>query len=253
MSFQSRKQKILKIIGDAGEAEVSDLAAALGTSEITIRRDLALLASDGLLQRTHGGAIRVGLGEFPVSFANKSAVNAEEKDYICRLAAAEIRDGEVIFIDCGSTAFRLCPFIRSKKIKVITNSLPVVNELAGAEISVTLVGGEVDRDRLAVHGSMAVEHIRRYRADKAFLGVDGISAVNGLSAMSEKEAEITLAMAGQASEVYLLCDSAKLGKEKYLQFAPLSLADVLITNAGEDAVRAFREAGMKVINEKAPV
>ena len=247
MSFQSRKQKILKIVDESGEVDVKELALRVETSEITIRRDLTLMAADGLIFRTHGGAMKVGLANSPVSFANKSAVNAEKKDYICRLAAGEIFDGEVIFMDCGSTTFRLCQFIKNKRIKVITNSLPVVYELLNSEVSVNLAGGEIDQARLAAHGSIAVEHIKRYKADKAFLGVDGISAENGLSAMSEKEAEITLAMAGQAAKTYLLCDSGKVGNDKYLHFADLDLVDVIITESDTSQVKLLGDKGLQII------
>jgi DeoR family fructose operon transcriptional repressor len=249
MSYQSRKQIILKIVEEKGEADVKELAQVLDTSEITIRRDLGLMAADGLIYRTHGGAMKVSLVNQPVSFAQKSGVNADKKDYICRLAAARINDGDIIFMDCGSTVFRLCPFIKNKKIKVVTNSLPVVYELINTEVSINLVGGELDNDRQAVHGIIAAEHIQRYQADKAFLGVDGISPENGLSAAGEKEAELTKAMAGQARVTYLLCDSSKLGKDKYLTFAPLQLIQVLITDEqAPEVIDSYIKAGLKVLN-----
>ncbi|WP_247233546.1 DeoR/GlpR family DNA-binding transcription regulator [Telluribacter sp. SYSU D00476] len=248
MSFQNRKNKILAIVEEKGEVDVKELALALDTSDITVRRDLAALAADGYILRTHGGAMKVEPVRGPVDFAQKAAVNGDLKDHICRMAAQEIQEGEVVFLDCGSTVFRLCQFIRNKRLKVITNSLPVVYELLGSQVSVNLVGGEVDSNRLAIHGKIAEEHIARYQADRAFLGVDGISVDRGLSAHSEKEASMTLAVAAQARVTYLLCDSSKLGKDKYLQFAPLTLADVLITDADEGIVQPYREQGVRVVN-----
>ncbi|GAB3326185.1 DeoR/GlpR family DNA-binding transcription regulator [Larkinella ripae] len=250
MRFPNRKRLILQTVGERGSVDVKELAELLQTSEITIRRDLTLLAADGLIYRTHGGAMDVQLAANPVRFVNKTAVNSENKDHICRLAAQEILEGDTIFLDCGSTVFRLCQFIRNKRIRVITNSLPVINELMQSEVTVNLVGGEVDAKRQAVHGLMANEHIARYRAHKAFLGVDGISAQNGLSAHSETEAEMTLAMAAQAAEVYLLCDSTKLEKDKYVQFAPLSLIQVLVTDsdASPSVLERYRKGGVRVLN-----
>lgn len=248
MSYQSRKQIILKTVEQKGEVDVKELAQLLDTSEITVRRDLTLLSTDGLIYRTHGGAMKLSLVNQPLSFAQKSGVNADKKDQICRLAAAEIQEGDVIFMDCGSTVFRLCPFIKNKKIKVITNSLPVVYELINTEVSVNLVGGEVDNERQAVHGTIAIEHIHRYQADKAFVGVGGISLENGLSAVSEKEAEMTKAMSENSQVTYLLCDSSKLGKNKYLTFAPLNIIDVLVTDEwGEEVINSYKKAGMKVL------
>lgn len=249
MSYQSRKQIILKLLDEKGDVDVKELAQVLETSEITVRRDLGLMAADGLLYRTHGGAMRLSLVNQPISFVQKSAVNADKKDHICRIAAAQIQDGDVIFMDCGSTVFRMCSFIRDKRIKVITNSLPVVHELLNSTVSINLIGGEVDAERQAVHGSMSTEHIRRYQADKAFLGVGGISLDKGLSAVSEKEAEMTLSMAANAQVAYLLCDSSKLGKDKYLTFAPLELVNVLITDEqSSEIIQAFTNAGLKVLH-----
>ncbi|GAB3282279.1 DeoR/GlpR family DNA-binding transcription regulator [Larkinella harenae] len=238
------------MVEERGSVEVKELAERVQTSEITIRRDLALLAADGLIYRTHGGAMTVALATNPVTFANKTAANSEHKDYICRLAAAEIQEGDVIFMDCGSTVFRLCQFIRNKRIQVITNSLPVVQELLSSAVTINLIGGEVDSKRQAVHGFMAHEHVARYRARRAFLGVDGISARHGLSAHSETEAGMTLAMAAQTETVYLLCDSSKLEKDKYVQFAPLSLVQVLITDekAGSEVLALYRERGVRVLH-----
>ncbi len=251
MSYQSRKQIILKIVEERGEAEVKELAQLADTSEITIRRDLGQMAADGLIYRTHGGAMKLSLVNKPVSFAQKSSVNADKKDYICRLAAAEIKDGDVIFLDCGSTVFRLCPFIKNKKIKVITNSLPVAYELMNTEVSINLIGGELDNARQAVHGIIATEHIHRYRATKAFLGVDGISPESGLSAATEKEAGMTKSMASNADVTYLLCDSSKLGRNRYLTFAPLQLVDVLVTDElSEPLIKAYEKVGLRVLNQR---
>jgi DeoR family fructose operon transcriptional repressor len=219
-------------------------------AEITVRRDLNLLATDGLLYRTHGGAMKVDPFEPPYPFANKAAVNVEAKEAIARRAAAEVKDGDILLMDCGSTVFRVCPFIKNKKIRVVTNSLPVVYALQGSRVEVNVIGGEFDAERQAVHGKMAEYHIKKYRATMAFLGVDGISG-SGLFANSEKEATLTLAMAGQSGTTYLLCDAGKIGKETYLHFADLSLIDVMITDAPAAECRAIRKAGVRVMHIKA--
>jgi len=166
MNAQKRKQQILEQLVREGEVEIRQLAATLHTAEITIRRDLNQLSKDGLIYRTHGGAMKVNPLEFPHHFMNKAAVNQEAKDLIARRAAAEIKDGDIIFMDCGSTVFRLCPFIRHRRIKVITNSIPIVYELRDSTVSINIIGGEFDPERQAVHGKMAEMHIKKYRASK---------------------------------------------------------------------------------------
>jgi DeoR family fructose operon transcriptional repressor len=249
MNYPKRKQKILAHLETRGEVDVKQLADELHASEITIRRDLNQLAADGLLYRTHGGASKVNPFEKPQGFVNKAAQNAAAKDDICRIAARQINDGDIVFMDCGSTVFRLCQFIKNKKIKVITNSLPVIYELQNCAVSLNIIGGEYNKERQAVHGSMAVEHIFKYRAAKAFLGVDGISE-NGLFANSENEASITMAFAHNSAYTYLLCDGSKIGKESYLRFADFDLVNALITNTNTDKLAFAEQQGLLVISAK---
>jgi DeoR family transcriptional regulator, fructose operon transcriptional repressor len=249
MNFQVRKQKLVEKLEQVGIIDVKEMAVLLETSEITVRRDLTILVEQGLMIRTHGGAMKVSLSQMPVSFAQKSAINAEQKDEICRKAVSQIQEGDVIFLDCGSTVFRMCPFIRNLKIKVVTNSLPIINELMGSKVSLNFAGGEIDTERQAAHGKMAVEHFGRYRADKAFVGIDGISLKNGLSASGEKEAEITMALTQNARETFFLCDSTKLEKDRYFPFAPIEFVQNLITDSLvlDSLIEQYRAIGIRVL------
>ena len=132
---------------------------------------------------------------------------------------------------------------------MVTNSLPVLFELAGSAVQVVIAGGEVDAERQAMHGLVATEQLRRYQVDKAFLGVDGISLARGLSANNEQEATISLAAAAAARQVFLLCDASKLERDKYFQFAPLSLVSTLVTDPGASSalLAQYREAGLRVL------
>ncbi|UOE52657.1 DeoR/GlpR family DNA-binding transcription regulator [Mucilaginibacter sp. SMC90] len=246
MNFPKRKQKIIEQLNQSGEVDIKQLAVELNISEITARRDLNQLATDGLLYRTRGGATKVNPLEKPHSFVNKSAQNAAVKDAICRLAAMQINDGDIIFMDCGSTVFRLCQFIKNKKIKVITNSLPVIYELQDCAVSVNIIGGELDKERQAVHGATAIEHIQKYRGTKAFLGVDGISK-KGLFANSEHEASITTAFAANSAYTYILCDAGKIGRETYLNFASLDIINAIITDADTNQLKGFKDTGITAL------
>jgi DeoR family transcriptional regulator, fructose operon transcriptional repressor len=249
VNFQDRTRQILTLLTERGSAEVPELAAQLHTSEITVRRDLARLAADGLIVRTHGGAMQPGLLPNAVDFAHKAVANVEQKDAICRIAAGLIADGDVLFLDCGSTVARLCPLIRQRPVRVITNSLPVVLALLGSAVRVNLVGGEVDPVRQAVHGLMATEHIARYRADKAFVGVDGLST-NGLSANSETEATLTRSLMAHANQTIALAAGRKIGRDSYVQFAPLAALQTLVTDVTADAATLadLRAQGLTVLH-----
>lgn len=173
------------------------------------------LAADGLVVRTHSGAVLPSVIKNPIAFTRKSTTHATEKAAICALAAQQVSAGDTIFIDCGSTTFPLCPLIRHLPIRAVTNSLPVLFELVGSAVQVVLAEGEVDAQRQAMHGTVAVEQPKHYQVDKAFLGVDGLSLRRGLSANTEAGAAVSLAGAGSARHVYLLCDESKLEQDKY--------------------------------------
>ncbi|MEC5142720.1 DeoR/GlpR family DNA-binding transcription regulator [Chitinophaga sp. 212800010-3] len=252
MGFPERKKKILQALEDAGDMEVQALSGQLGISAVTIRRDLQQLAEEGLLVRTHGGAMKMESGPAFPGFVEKAGAASAEKQYIGELAASLVKPGDTIFMDCGSTVFCMCAHLKQVPgLRIITNSLPVLAalmEVAGVEVN--LVGGEVDRERKAMHGLKAIQHIESYHADKAFIGVDGLSVNKGLTAYSEKEASISRAMSSNANRVYLLCDASKIGKDSYLKFAPLSMFDHLITDKGisKQQKRALEKAGVSLIN-----
>jgi DeoR family fructose operon transcriptional repressor len=217
MRFELRKQKILQLLLQNEELSVTEVASQLNVSDITIRRDFTQLEKENLLQRTHGGAMVVT--ENPViSFQLKDLKNAEAKVEIGKKAAQLVKQGDVVFIDCGSTTLQMCPFIRELNIKVITNSFPVLNALVSSKCSVNVIGGEYDLQRQAMHGKMAEWHIQQYHATKAFIGADAIDENQNLWANSEKEAEISYAMIQNSEQVYVLADSSKFGKKSYLKF-----------------------------------
>ncbi len=240
MGFQERKRQILKLLDKLESMEVQEIADALGISAITIRRDLQQLAVEELLIRTHGGAMKAPPKSPFTAFADKEHVAVARKKQIGKLAATLVKPGDTIFMDCGSTVFTMCPHLKHiTPLRIITNSLPIVAAFMDVEdIHVNLIGGELDKQRKAIHGERAVKHIESYHAAKAFIGADGMSAKNGLTAFSETEAIISRAMIDSANAVYLLCDSTKIGNDSYLKFAPLSDITALVTDTELPATQA---------------
>ena len=248
MNFQERKKKILAALDNAESLSVFELAEILEASPATIRRDLGDIAEEGLLMRTHGGAMKM---ENPAltGFSEKSGVNSPTKEQIAEKAASYVLDGDIIFLDCGSTVFQMCRFLKKKSIRVITNSLPILAELIEIpSIQINLIGGELNKARKAIHGDKAVQHINGYHAHKAFIGVDGLSAENGLTAHSEHESTITTAFIRNAGQVMLLCDASKIGKDSYVKFAELSAIHTLITDSGADTAKttALQQSGLNI-------
>lgn len=247
MSHQ-RQRQILAQLQTEEEVTVRTLAERLGASEITIRRDLNQLAEAGKLIRTHGGALLPDGS----TFAGKSERQSVEKARIGELAASFVEEGDTLFLDCGSTVLTLAPHLKKfRRLKIITNSLPVVSVLLEApHLSVNLVGGELDPLRKAIHGTMALEHIARYHADKAFIGTDGLSLVNGLTAQSEIEASLSRALIDHADHTFLLADAGKFERNSYLRYAPLSAVFRILTDPGLDASvrQRYTDAGHAVVS-----
>ena len=249
---EKRLKNILEMIEEKGIVSISEISSICSVSMITVRRDFQELEKRGMLIRTHGGAVKpnnVINGLF--KFEERIGRNKESKEYICKTASEFVNDGDVIFIDCGSTPYYLSKYIiRKKNVKVITNSLPVVSELINFPgIKVILIGGEVEPERKAIYGYTAEKHIEEFHVQKAFIGADGISIAGGLSSFDEKEAAITKKMAAAADKVILLCDSSKIEKDCMIKFAPLSIIDYLVTDKGINSslVSKYEKHNIKII------
>lgn len=252
MEQEERKKYILTQLEAKGKVSLKELSQRFLVSEMTIRRDFNELEQKGLLIRKYGGAIKSEAAESLFSFHKRVEANSENKQYICRIAEGYIEDGDIIFIDCGTTLFRLAALVRNRRIRVITNSLPVVSQLMGSpSVRITFVGGTIDSDRQASYGNIAQQVIREFSADKAFLGTDGISLAHGLSSYDEKEALITKTMAEHSRRVFLLCDSSKIEQDSYFRYAPVTLIHHLITDElkNENLIQLYQEQGIQIITQ----
>ncbi|MGV8090487.1 MAG: DeoR/GlpR family DNA-binding transcription regulator [Mangrovibacterium sp.] len=253
MSPELRKKIILKELNENGILSTQEIMKQCGVSEITIRRDLIELETRGLLIRTHGGAVTSKAGDQLFTYDLKINQNRQKKEEICKIASRFIENNDIIFIDCGTTLSYLTKQItKFESLIVITNSLPVVSELINfSNIKVILIGGEVTSERKAIYGPVAGNNIKQYHANKAFIGVDGVSLQNGLSSFDEKEAAITLKMAENSDKVFLLCDSSKIEKNSFVKFAPFSMIDYLITDKElkQEYLEKYKKSNINIVIE----
>ena len=248
-----RKKIILNLLKDKDSVTIQEIVNECNVSEITIRRDLSELEGKGLLIRTHGGAIRNTAAENLFTFNNRMNLNKGKKEYICKIASKFINDNDIVFIDCGSTMSFLSKYISKKEsLTVITNSLPIVSELINFDnIKLIIIGGEVLNERKATYGRSAERSISHYHANKAFIGTDGLSLSNGLTSYDEKESLITLKMAENADEVFLLCDSTKIEKNSFVKVAPVSILSKVITDKDLNPkfISKYQKNNVILINE----
>jgi DeoR/GlpR family transcriptional regulator of sugar metabolism len=252
MNFEKRKRKILEILQSDGNVSTSELNGILGTSEITIRRDLAKLESMGILQRTHGGAIRTFIeNRMELSFLEKCKINLEEKTRIGQKAAEMVSIGDTIMMDAGTTTLQVAKHIKDKMgIHVVTNSIYVLLELAESPgIEVTLTGGDLRKISRSLIGPLAINAINNVHMDKLFLGATGISLDESLTSPNMIEAQTKNTMIKVAKTVILLADSSKFGKATLGKFGELNDIHILITDkkAPQKIIEAIIEKGIEVI------
>jgi DeoR family fructose operon transcriptional repressor len=236
MNSQIREKFILNTLDKYGEIFVNKIVERFDVSGMTVRRDIAKLAQQGFLIRTHGGAIKSDPLSNMFSFSRRIDRYKERKIAIGQRAAQFVRNNDTIYIDSGTTLIRMCQFLKNKKgLKIITNSLPAASELTNySDMEVILIGGKIIPERRSIYGPVAVRQVAEYNVHKAFIGTDGVSLKKGLSAYDNNEANVSKTITNSADQVFLLCDSSKIEKDSFYIFAPLSIIDFLIIDDGID-------------------
>jgi DeoR/GlpR family transcriptional regulator of sugar metabolism len=241
-----RRQAILRAVR-TGTAHVTALADEFGVSEMTVRRDLQALASDGKLERVHGGAVNV---ESERPFSEIVVERLESKDRIGRAAAALVEDGQTVMIDIGTTTLQVARHLRGRSLTVITTNLAVYEELLPEpDIELVLPGGAVRRNYLSLVGMLAEDALRRLRADIAFLGTSGIDADLAVWDTTMVEVPIKRAMIAAGQRTVLLADAAKFGMDAMVRVCEASELDAIVTDepVPTGRRRALDEAGVEVI------
>ena len=238
---QWRRRSILDRLADTGEVTVEALSAEFHTSEVTIRKDLAALESNGLLLRRYGGAIPL-----PQDLLRDGAsVPSLAKQQIARLAATRIRDHNRIIIDSGHTTAALLPELSARRgLVVMTNSLGIATALMELENEPTLLmtGGTWDARSESFQGQVAEQMLRAYDFDQLFIGADGLDLERGTTTFNELYS-LSRVMAEVAREVIVMAESDKLGRRIHNLELPWQCIDILVTDAGiSDVARRALEA-----------
>jgi DeoR/GlpR family transcriptional regulator of sugar metabolism len=251
MLAAERRKRIAESIRSRGVVSVTEMAEVLGASEITLRRDLRLMAEEGLLVRTHGGAVLPGGLAHEPSYSEKANQAAAEKAAIARLAASMIRPGDSIVLGPGTTTQALARLlVEFPELTVVTNSLLVAEALMPAgHVEVIVTGGTLRRPIHALVGPATEESVRTLRASQAFISGNGLTAERGLSTPSPLVAAADRALAAAAQQTVVLVDHTKVGHETMCQTVPVDRISTLITDAGADVrqLDAIREIGVAVL------
>lgn len=250
MLNEERRRAILDILNREGRLLVGDLARHFKTSQVTIRKDLDVLQGQGLVHRSHGGAlpVREGALEDP-TLLEKEKLHRKEKLHIAAAAAAMVKEGQVVILDSGTTTTAIARALRNfRKLTIVTNAVNIAAELAGTEVEVILTGGTLRKNSFSLVGPMAEETLRHLNADILFLGVDGIDAQYGLSTPNLLEAKVNRLMVEGAKRTVAVCDSSKFGRRSLSQILPLSAIHGVITDRGipKNELKALKKAGIEM-------
>jgi DeoR/GlpR family transcriptional regulator of sugar metabolism len=244
-----RRQGLLELTSEHGIISVRELSKELAVSEMTIRRDLRLLARQGAVRRTHGGAMSLVRPTFDFPFDERQQLERDAKNAIGRAAADLVGDGDTIFMSSGTTVAAMTPHLRDReRLTVITNSVRVVQDLIGRSVTVISTGGVASAATGSLVGPIAETTVSQLRVRKAFLGTTGVSP-EGFSNSSLEEASIQRKMVRAAAETYVLADHTKFGKLSLTIGLEPERVTKLITDAETkpDELQWLRAAGVSVI------
>jgi DeoR/GlpR family transcriptional regulator of sugar metabolism len=250
MLSSERRRRILEQARVQGVVSLRELAEQLDTSEVTVRRDLRALAAEGLLRRTHGGAVLpAGLGHEP-SYSEKAGQAAAEKAAIAEIAAGLVQPGDSILLGPGTTTLALARLlVRFAELTVVTNSLLIAQVLTNApDVEVVVTGGTLRRSIHAVVGPATEHSLRSLRVSQVFISGNGLSAERGLTTPNLLVAATDQALVATARQVIVLADSTKIGAETMCETVPCAGMDILITDSGADpeVLAQLRETGVDV-------
>lgn len=249
-SSERRRERIVAYLSTHDQSSVGELRQILGVSEVTVRKDLDLLETQGLLTRVHGGAIVSGRGRLERYFAARQQEHFEEKRRIAQAAAALIHSGQRVFLDASTTALQVTRLIKDREeLTVVTNGLYTALELNFCPKITTIVVGGVMRNRSSsLVGSLSYELLQQLRVDISFFGARAVTAHDGLMESDLDEAGLKRRVVHRSKQVIGIADASKFGDVAFSVFAlPQEISRVITDTAAPlEIVADLRAQGVIV-------
>ncbi len=246
-----RQKQILSLLSKQGRLSVSEIVEQFSISEATARRDLETLASQGKAQRVHGGAIVAEQAPPELPILEREGEQVDEKSSIGRAAAELIADGETVFLGSGTTVLEAAKHLRERKnLTVITNSLPVLNALAGIKgITVVSLGGQLRESELSFIGHITEQALAELHVDKVIMGTRGISLEHGLTNDYLPETLTDRAILKIGRTVILAADHTKINRVATALLASLKTMHVFVTdsNAEKKFLQSLKKLGIEIV------
>ena len=246
-----RQKQIHSLLMQQGRLSVAEIVKHFEISEATARRDLESLASQGKAQRVHGGVISIEQAPPESPILERENEQADEKKRIGLSAANLVADKETVFLGSGTTVLEVARNLRNRKnLTVITNSLPVLNALAGAEgITVISLGGMLRDSEMSFIGHITEQALTEVRADKVIMGTRGLSLEHGLTNDYLQETLTDRAILKIGREVILVADHTKINRVATALLAPLDSMQTFVTDSKADKkfITALKKQGIQIV------
>lgn len=228
---QVRRSTLLNLIRDRGRLEVAGAASTLGVSQETLRRDLRLLESEGLVSRTYGYVAPVESSAFETHLGERRAINPEQKSRIATAVIEHLEMSEILFIDEGfQTQLIARAMPEDRHFTVVTASVPIATILAPrANVDVIMLGGRVRGNTLGIVGESTVDQLRKLNIDLAIIGANGVSVDKGLTTPDPAVAAVKGAAVERARRRIFVGAHHKFGLSTFVRFADIADFEVLVT------------------------
>lgn len=232
MLVQERRQRVLDLVSQRGFASLTDLAQAIQASESTLRRDLDYWHQNGMLRRTHGGAIFVGDGAALPALEERVTRQLEEKQSIARAAVERMHDGDAILMDGGTTTLEVAKLLVGRSLQIVTNSLPIATLFASShETDLIILGGYVYPKTGVALGPLTIRMLPDIHVNQAVLSCSGITE-RGLFNGNVLLVETQRQMMRCGDEVVVVADHTKIGRPALTFLCELGEVDTLIVDSG---------------------
>jgi DeoR/GlpR family transcriptional regulator of sugar metabolism len=237
MLVEERRQRVLDLVSERGFVALTDLAQTIDVSESTLRRDLDYWHRQGLLRRTHGGAIFVGDAATLPALEERSASQLDEKRAVARTTAARIQDGDTILLDGGTTTLEVARLLVGRSLQIVTNSLPIASLFAASrETDLVILGGYVYPKTGVALGPLTVRMMEDIHVHQLIMSCGGITS-KGLFNSNLLLVETERQMMRCADEVVVVADHTKIGRQALAFLCNLTDIDTLIVDNRLDAAQ----------------
>ena len=241
-----RRQMILSLLEGKDFVTIEQLIDEIeGASESTIRRDLKTLFDEGQIHLMRGGASKANEGSQDTLVNSRLLLNTDAKEKIAKCASDLVRDGEVVYLDAGTTPLKMAKYLKNKNITIVTTNVLIFQEIAGGNAECIVVGGEVNISTGSVVGALTVSTLEEMFFDRSFIGATGVSIKSGISTPELREAQKKKVVKKNSKHTYILADSSKLGKITMCKVFDLSEVTVVCEKYSD----LLRECGSYIITE----